>query len=220
LIVFRSLLNVLQLAVLVLPLCACAQLTYSAKEIHGTIVDADTGQPLEGVNIVAEWQIDRTTVGDENALLHLTETVTGKDGKYTLPAWGPIGLPLRADFGQGRDPLLSIFKSGYEPEYIQNDLVSDMRYRRTPVGEFKWNGATTKLKKWTGSTRDYWWRVGMMSGRLPVDNKAWKNYPRMSLSLIREQKRLTDLGAPMGLSGIPSQGLTPEDQLFLKRFEP
>jgi hypothetical protein len=211
--------NVFWLAALLLPLQACAQLTYSAKEIHGKIVDADTGQPLEGVNIIAQWKIDRAWVGDEKALLHVTEAVTDKDGNYSFPAWGPITLPPLADFGEGRDPLISIFKSGYDVEFLDNGIVSDIRYRRTPLGEFKWNGATTKLKKWKGNVRDYWWRVGVMSGGLPDSNKAWRKYPRMALVLIKEQKRLKELGAPMGLPGVPSQGLTSEDETFLKRFE-
>src|SRR6267378_4169553 len=148
--------NVFWLAALLLPLQACAQLTYSAKEIHGKIVDADTGQPLERVNIVAQWKIDRAWVGDDKALLHVTEAVTDKDGNYSFPAWGPITLSPLADFGEGRDPLLSIFKSGYDVEFLDNGIISDTRYRRTPLGEFKWNGEITRLRKWSGNLRDYW----------------------------------------------------------------
>src|SRR5713101_510551 len=192
----RSLLKIVWLAVLLWPLPAMAQLTYSAKEIRGKIVDADTGQPLDGVNIVAQWKIDRMLVGDDKALLHVTEAVTDKDGNYSFPGWGPIPLPFRADFGEGRDPLLSIFKSGYDVEFLDNGIISDTRFRSTPLGEFKWNGATTKLKKWKGSLRDYWWHVNSMSGGLPGENKAWRGYPRMVLALIKEQQRLKEQGAP------------------------
>jgi len=215
----RTYLKYFWLGALLVQLQACAQLTYSAKEIRGKVVDADTGQALEGVNVVAQWKIDRMWVGDDKALLHVAEAVTDKEGNFSFPAWGPIVLPLRADFGEGRDPLLSIFKSGYDVEFLDNGTISDIRYRQTPLGEFKWNGATTRLRKWNGNVRDYWWRVGVLSGGLPGDNKAWKTYPRAALALIKEQRRLKDLGAPMGLPGVPSQGLAPEDEAFLRKFE-
>lgn len=214
----RLFFNIFSLTGLLLPLQACSGLTYSAKEIHGKIVDADTGQPLEGVNIVAQWQIERKWVGDDKALLYVTEAVTDKEGNYSFPARGPILLPLLADFGEGHDPLLSIFKSGYEVEFLDNSTLSGSRDRLTPLGEFKWNGGTTRLKKGRGSPRDYWWRVNSMSGGLP-DDKAWRHYPRMLLALIKEQQRLKELGAPGGLAGAPSLGLTREDQEFLRRYE-
>src|SRR6267142_4227646 len=120
---------------LMLQLQGCAQFAYSAREIRGKIVDADAGQPLEGVNIVAQWTIDRAWVGDDKALLHVTEAVTDSEGSFSFPAWGPITLPPLADFGEGRDPLLSIFKSGYDVEFLDNGIISDTRYRPTPLGE-------------------------------------------------------------------------------------
>ena len=204
---------------LLLPLQTLAQEVYSAKAIHGKIVDADTRAPLSAVNIVAQWKIDRAWVGDDKALLRVTETVTDKDGNYSFAAWGPIPLPANADFGEGRDPLLSIFKSGYDVEFLDNGVISDTRFRETPLGEFKWNGATTKLKKWSGNVKDYWWKVGVLSGGLPEAAGAWRNYPRMAIALFKEQKRLKDMGAPAGLPGVPSLGLTPEDEAFLKGYE-
>jgi hypothetical protein len=218
--VSRSLRVALQLAVLVLPLYACAQLTFSAKEIRGTIVDADTGQPLEGVNIVAQWKINRISVGDEKALLHVTETVTDKDGRYAFPAWGPIGLPPLADFGKGQDPVLSIFKSGYDPDYLLNEMVSDMRYRRTPLGEFMWNGTTTKLKKWNGDMVIYARRIGSMAGGLPYrTGKEWKSYPKMAVALDRENKKLVSIGNFNGGSvpGFFIEDLSKEDKEYLNK---
>jgi len=215
---FRSAVNICFLAFL-LHLQACAQLAYSAKEIRGKIVDAETGQPLGGVNIVAQWQLDPTWVGDSNASLHVAEAVTDQDGDFYFPKWGPITLPLFADFGEGRDPLLSIFKSGYDVEFLDNGIISDTRHRAIPLGNFKWNGATTKLRRWNGSLRDYWWRVNAMSGGLPGEDKAWRAYPRMVLALLKEQQRLKEQGAPGGLAGIPSRGLSPDDQEFLERYK-
>src|SRR6266581_6208867 len=191
--------NVVLIATLV-PLQACAQLTYSAKEIHGKIVDANTGQPLEGVNIVAQWKIDRMWVGDDKALLHVTEAVTDKDGNYSFPAWGPIMLPPRTDFGEGRDPLLSIFKSGHDVEFLDNGTISDTRYRLTPLGDFKWNGKTIKLKRWVGGLEEYGRKVEFLANELPSytaqwrDNKEWRHFPKMLIALNGEYARLKNLG--------------------------
>src|SRR5260221_11978553 len=109
----RTYLKYFWLGALLVQLQACAQLTYSAKEIRGKVVDADTGQALEGVNVVAQWKIDRMGVGDDKALLHVAEAVNDKEGHFSFPAWGPSVPPLRAAFGAGPDPFLSTFKCGY-----------------------------------------------------------------------------------------------------------
>ena len=45
------------LAVLcLLPLSACGE-TYSAEAIEAWVVDAETGQPIEGVVVAANWQL-------------------------------------------------------------------------------------------------------------------------------------------------------------------
>jgi len=220
----RSLLKIVWLAAFLWPLPATAQVTYSAKEIHGRIVEAETGEPLQGVNIVAQWKIDRALVGDDKALLHVTETVTDKDGNYSFPAWGPIPLPLRADFGQGRDPRLSIFKSGYAPEYLDNGIISDIRYRLTPLGEFKGNGTTIKLKRWTGGLEEYGRKVEFLANDLPSytaqwrDPKEWRNFSKMLIALNGEYVRLKNLGGKtFSLPGVfRIDQFEQEDQILLK----
>lgn len=209
------------LMALLIPLQGCAQLTYSAKAIQGRIVDADTGQPLEGVNIVAQWKIDRASVGDAKALLHVTETVTDANGNYSFPAWGPINLPPMADFGQGRDPLLSIFKGGYEPEFLDNGVVSDIRYRTIPLGEFRWNGKIISLRKWTGDLKDYARRIGFLANGLPYQaGTEWRNYPRMLLALDREDKRLIAIGYPQGngVPGVHIEKFSKEEKDYLNKY--
>jgi hypothetical protein len=100
----------LLLLALIIPLQACA--TYSAKDIHGQVVDDATGAPLDGVVIVAQWLLERSMVGDNNALLKVMETVSDKNGNYTFPAWGPSRYLHGPIFGQAEIRELCISKSG------------------------------------------------------------------------------------------------------------
>ena len=94
------------LLILVLPLQGCAT-AYSAKEIEARVIDADTRQPLEGVNVVAHWVLHFGMEGGQQTDLELMETVTDKNGRFHFPAWGPkpipAGLPWEARM-KSQDP--------------------------------------------------------------------------------------------------------------------
>src|SRR5437762_122484 len=107
----------LVLVMMELPLHACAFAAappmYLAKEIHGQVVDAATGQPIERAVIVAQWILFVGGIGHggHNQVLHVAEVVTDKDGNYVIPGWGPKPrLPLTELDNQ--DPKLLVFKSG------------------------------------------------------------------------------------------------------------
>ena len=193
---------------------------YSSAAITGKVVDAESGEPLTGVNIVAQWKIDRKWVGDDKALLKVLETVSDAQGNYGFPAWGPIVLPGMADFSSGEDPSISFFKSGYWPENARNDIAMHIEYRTPHLGEFKWNGKTIKLRKWDGKdVQKYSFRVSTMSGNFAHESGVWRNYPRMVLTLIREQDKLKNLGYQFGLSGVYPEYLEPENLEFLRKVE-
>lgn len=158
---------------------------YSAQAITGKVVDAETGEPLAGVIIVAQWMIDRNFVGDDKALLNVMESVSDIQGAYGFPAWGPIELPPRADFRKGQDPRVYYFKTGYWPEVESNGVVSDISYRITPVGGFKGNGKTIKLRKWDGKDlQEYDSRLSGLAGGMPTYYGGdWRKYPRMTLEI-------------------------------------
>jgi len=219
-------------AALVLPAIAGCAGMYSAKTIEGTVVDAETGKPLGGVVIVAQWRLWRNTVGDEKALLHVTETVTDKMGRYAIPAWGPKVLPPLADFHQGNDPLLLLFKSGYLPGTFrnpntlsQNPLTEDTTGRRPPVGEFIWNGKVLTLTRWSGDLKEYVRRFDGWISALPhnspnnADPKSWRSIPRMVNVLHQEDKRIQSLDASVHISSwVAIERLSEEDRQFLRSF--
>ena len=94
---------------------------YSAAEIHGWVVDAETKKPLEGVHVVAQWILQTGIIHGEHVVrLQILEAVTDMVGHYTLPAWGPKAPPPFSRLEWGFDPILGFFKPGYVPDGRSN----------------------------------------------------------------------------------------------------
>ncbi len=234
----RTLLGILVTAICLLSNPAHAQLTFSADAINGKVVDEETGEPLDGVIIVAKWTIEASFVGYNNELLNVQETVTDKDGNYGFPAWGPKLLPVTSIhfspselFGKGDDPYVVYFKSGYWPECEKNDTTYpglNIAERKTPLGKFQANGTTIKLKKWDGKDEEkYYQRVSDMVNEL---KGGWKKYPRMTLAIDRvyqpllQRKKRKEIPITFFIPTIKDfphwdKKLSPEDETYLKGFE-
>lgn len=141
------------LALAVFPLQSCTK-EYSAKAIEAWVVDADTGQPLEGVNVVAHWELNYGLEGGGAYQLTVMETVADSAGRFTFPAWGPKqipkGLPSEARM-KSNDLGILIFKAGYDTTYRANKeerrIPTDFGDRGAAVREWYANGDKVKLMK-------------------------------------------------------------------------
>jgi hypothetical protein len=186
----RILLFAFQLLCASFALSACATpLTYSAKEIRGQIVDAATGQPVEGAIVVAQWVLSHIGSGHYGTRLHVQETVSDKDGNYVIPAWGPRPRPPLTDLIY-RDPQILIFKSGYEPEGLENSKTQTDSVR---VSE--WDGKVIKLKRVSSqeNLERYASRLNSFYGGLVENMRSdyeWKKYPRMTTAVYKEYQLL------------------------------
>jgi hypothetical protein len=118
---------------------------YSADPITATVVDADTGAPIEGVNVVAAWELQGgVNYGGIVGYVNLLETVTDHNGRFSFPAWGP----RMASNGKIRlsAPVMLLFKQGYKygvfayngrsTENAPEDLKSDWNNRLIPLTKF------------------------------------------------------------------------------------
>ena len=181
-----------------LSLQACATMhTYSAKPITATVVDAETGEPLEGVNVVAHWVLrNRMTwggVGD----LELLETVTDKNGKFHFQGWegkipwalGPYETRL-----SNEDPAMIFFKNGYKPSGVGNDLQPERLRDENHTWErySDWEGKVIKLEKFKGDPA--WYGFGITTGLGSGIKCHWKKIPRFYVALMEERERLSKLG--------------------------
>jgi hypothetical protein len=207
--------------VVISPACS-APLTYSAKEIHGQIVDAETNQPVEGAVVVAQWVLFHIGPGHggHKSRIHIHETVTDKNGNYTIPAWGPKLRQPMTELHE-RDPQLSIFKSNYEPLELSNAVISSVRPDSLRVSE--WDGKAVKLTQTRRGLEKQAFRLSSFYGGLEYgdSNKDWYNYSRMLLALYAEKRRLQSLGLKPGHAGsIPNiENFSESDRYYLKRFE-
>lgn len=201
-------------ALSLLPLSACgAPPFYKAAPIEGWVVEADTGKPLEGVIVVAKWQLEggfegNTPVGQ----LMVMESVTDKQGKFYFEGWGP---KLRPGFGKLKtaSPELLFYKKDYEFQRLVNRLT-----RASLRGELKiplrsdWNGKQIPLKKFDGSLAAYEEHLGSLSNDLSFaydgEDCDWKRIPKMlvaqHLESLRFQNGIThpNSGAVLGLDRI------------------
>lgn len=165
-------------------------LVYFAKSIHGQVVDESTGQPLEGVVLVAEWILmSEGFGGDHVARLATIESVTGKDGGYDIQGWGPrIRSPLT--YLDHLSPRLTVYKVGYYPKELTNELRSPETHDRSSIRVSDWNGKTIPLKRFDGD----WVRLSraLRSSWSGVGGVCRRECPRFLLELLEVSSMLKE----------------------------
>ena len=181
--------------------------SYSAAEIRGSVVDAETRQPIEGVHVIARWIVHSPELmhrGPGRAL-HIMETVTDAKGEYYFSAWGPTPRPPGSILYWGSDPTLGFFKPGYRPDGRSNYNPPPENEREMSRRFSLWHWQAVPLERFRGSIEEWalllsgvqdslgWGQVTDGATRTMNDN--WKQMPRMVLA-VWEECRL--LPAPLG----------------------
>lgn len=194
---------------------------YFAKEIHGQVVDAETGRPLEGVVVVARWRLRWISIGEGHTggTINTLEAVTDKEGKYFIPGWGPRPRPPLG-FLDNLDPELRFLKSNYYPRGVENRLLSYGNHNSSTMRTSEWDGKVIQLKPFKGDDwgdyasrlRDLWSSGG---------SDCLRECPRYVLVLDAESKRIKAL-APKGTfypKVYDIEDLSEGDREFLKGFK-
>ncbi len=126
--------------------------TFEGLPFKITVIDAETRKPLADVHALAEWQIHGAG-GRLNGPLMVLDAASGLDGTLAFPGWGPIDGPVMG-LGIGRDPLITLFKSGYKALVINNaDPPGTLETQR--VRKFYQDGRMYELEPFRGSP-DQW----------------------------------------------------------------
>jgi hypothetical protein len=165
---------------------------YSAAPIEAWVVDQESSQPLEGVIVVAHWQLYGGMHPDNAGELMIMETVTDQVGRFYFPAWGPKALPSKAPANArlaNLDPEILLFKSGYQYQRIANELTMDaLKNAGPPLRHSDWNGKTIKMERFNGNLGKYVRHVSSFAGNLRFieDDCQWKIVPRMILELQKQ----------------------------------
>lgn len=165
----------------------CATGGYSAEAIEARVVDADTGQPVEGVVVDAFWVLRQGSFaggGVPPPPLKILETVTDKNGRFYLPAWGPIPNTTGGAYFWGEDPLLIFFKRGYDILGHENRVTGEPN--EEPLRKSDWNHQTIRIEKFKADMQSYAKRLDLMQGEFPYYvgyGCGWKRIPRMTAEL-------------------------------------
>jgi hypothetical protein len=170
--------------------------TYSAEAIEAWVVDEDTGEPLEGVIVTANWELKGWHT-DLPGQMRVMETVTDATGRFSFPAWGPKPRPPEGYLSY-KDPQLLLFKSGYKYLGLANRLT--VKINLSPLRCSDWHGQTIKLKKFEGSLEEYAKHLDFLDDYLEFafrhDDCSWKHIPRMLVAMHLEKMRFKEKGVP------------------------
>ena len=188
-------------------------LVYFGKEIRGRVVDANTGASMDGVSIVAEWQIYVTGAqshfGDR---IKVIETTTTPGGDYVLHRWGPV---IRPPWGTLTDhsPMLTFFKSGYYPKVVLNERDSNDMVRASDF-----DGKLIPLKRFDGDLELLSRLFGISDAWL---TGCWRLCPHYVIALDTEAKRLRKIVPHTMFFAFPQEleRMSPEDRAYFLQFK-
>ena len=179
--------------VALLSLASCT-VTYQFDPIEAWVVDAETGKPIEGAVVTANWELVKGSLDGPRyyGQLEVKETVTDKSGRFFFEGFSKedtSGAELRES-----DPQVLIFKAGYEYQRFTNDYRDGgaglKKARRTAAV----NGKTVKLLSMLSPEANKLQRSSMYFGlhtryRYLVDDCHWKSIPRAMVAMDREYRR-------------------------------
>jgi len=181
------------IALLLFVLQGCA-IEYSAEPITAHLVDAETEQPLEGVIVVARWELEGGLEGGNfEGNVMVLETVTDATGTFHFPAWGPIKTTIN-QFSNARlkshDPEMMLFKSGYELSFLRNSPTKTRLNGAGGLRSSDWNGKAIRMQRFKGTLGAYAIDVADNFPRRAFEHDcSWRNTPLM-LKALGEQARI------------------------------
>lgn len=179
---------------LLLGINSATALSYSAQPISAVVIDAESRQPLEGVNALIVWQLQNSD-GGGGPFWIFEEAVTDNQGRVNFPGWGPKAVPWGLGDRAWRlgpdQPAIYLFKSGYPFGEMSNPWESWMLGNRAWTGDVirssVWNNKTIELRRFVGTEEQYLNRLSIVAGGLPLQECRWAKFPRFTAALVVER---------------------------------
>jgi hypothetical protein len=174
--------------------CGVKVFPVRSASVTATVVDEETKAPLEGVVVVGKWpNIQGTIAGSSPAgVIEVKEVVTDAQGKFTLPGWWKSGKGLASPGLTVTDPIIYLYKAGYWPHSLQNDITKYDEIVVWPdAWRSDWDGKTISLKpmhaeNWSKEQ----WKKFVEYGDLALSGMGascyWAKYPRMAIEWERQ----------------------------------
>ena len=159
--------------------CVLAPPLYWAESISGRVVDADSGEPIEGAVVVADWLLYSGGMGHGGVRdsLFAEEALTNGNGEFRFGKWGPKRRPAYQYLGYA--PFLVVFKAGYRHQAMSNQASSNGFVRSSA-----WSGQDIRLTKFDGDAEQ---RLNSLDLILSISAQR----PSMLREILVEQNRYT-----------------------------
>jgi hypothetical protein len=190
---------------LLLSLAGCT-VTYHFAPIEARVVDAESGAPIEGAVVMANWELVKGSLDGPRyyGQLEVMETVTDKDGRFQFAGFSKSdssGAELRES-----DPQVVIFKAGYEFQRFTNEYIDGGAGLRLTKRAAAVNGKTVRLVK-HGSDKDrirqihtslVYSRLGFITKIMPHTHEYekcyWQRVPLMLAETKAQEVQMRKLG--------------------------
>lgn len=169
--------------------------SYLAGPTWGTVVDAETNQPMGGALVIAIWELEDGPEWNPVGILEILESVTDEKGQFRMLGWGPIPRPANAAL-DSHDPLLVFYKPGYAKLGRTSARQSPPMSRLELTDRtFASNGDTTAMRKHDGSNQTSTFVLIQMNAQLSEVTLGrnpcrWKEVPHTIRMLQDEYDRL------------------------------
>jgi hypothetical protein len=87
---------------------------FFAGPTEGSVIDAETGKPLEGAIVAGLWELTQFPSHGSGGYAKISLEITDKDGKFKIPFW--ITFKPWTFFSSMNDitPIIVIYKPGYK----------------------------------------------------------------------------------------------------------
>ena len=187
-----------------LALSSCVRIYY-ADPIMAWVVDATTGLPVEGVNVLAAWEANSgLEAGNITGYVKVMEDVTGANGEFSFPGWGPE-VWFRGAIRDGA-PLLILLKPGYEVSLVWEGKYG-AKFAPSHLTS-SWNGRSVSLKKYVTPEQEYSQLMSGLATTLALlieqSDCAWRSAPKFLKKVDEQRRRFVSFPGERALLSIPS----------------
>jgi len=84
------------------------------KEIKGSVVDVETGRPIEGAIVIGMWALTQIPGEGFGGYAKIQVVITDKEGNFTIPSWTTFKPWKLLSVTHGLAPKIVIYKPGYK----------------------------------------------------------------------------------------------------------
>lgn len=168
--------------------------TYRAEAVGGSVIDAQTQQPIAGVIMIAHWQLEYpfAHVAPRGEMMVL-ETVSDDQGNFQFPAWGQKLRPWGWARIGSKNPQILLFKPGYKPSFVMDEAT--LHPDLGSVRRSQWNGKAIELEARPADDERYADLLHMLAHLLgdavfEFGTCDWRSTPRMLAAIEREHRVL------------------------------